>query len=302
MLNKQKNIFKYYMFVEKTSNYSQELKEKRESLGLSLADLFQRTRISVAYLQAIENGDFHLLPVSVYTKNFIRTYARALGVESESILTNYENYLNSQKGIQPQPAKDTTEKKNIFAGIVSRKTYLVAASVIIIVGMVIWLISKQYQSSSDIVNSTGSVPAVVSENKVQTENSALNAATVPIQNQQGAAKLEQSKINEQKKDDKQTGTTKIENISLISKNVESVVNNKDADLLVVNAVEDTWIRIKTDESPSFEIFLKAGEKFERKAANVKMDIGNAGGIRIQFKDKKMENLGKSGQVVHLQLP
>ena len=102
------------MFVEKTPNYSQELKEKREALGLSLADVFRRTRISVAYLQAIENNDFQLLPVSVYTKNFIRTYARALGVDSEPIIANYENYLNSRKSIQTQPPRNASEKKKCF--------------------------------------------------------------------------------------------------------------------------------------------------------------------------------------------
>lgn len=298
------------MFVEKTPNYSQELKEKREALGLSFAELFQRTRISVTYLQAIENNDFHLLPVSVYTKNFIKTYARALGVDCEPILANYENYLNSRKGIQTQSPKDSSERKNVFARIASPKVYWGIASVLIIVSIVTWLISKQYQSSSDIINSTGAINTVVSENKVQTVNSALNSATTATTNQQAVAELERNKINEQTKAGEQSSAVKIENDaakalkeknSLMSKNVESGVNNEDAGLLVINAEEDTWIRIKTDENPSFQIFLKAGEKFERKAASVKMDIGNAAGITIQFKDKKMENLGKSGQVVHLQL-
>jgi hypothetical protein len=33
-----------------------------------------------------------------------------------------------------------------------------------------------------------------------------------------------------------------------------------------------------------------------------MDIGNAGGIKMKYKGKVIENLGKSGQVIHLQLP
>jgi len=33
-----------------------------------------------------------------------------------------------------------------------------------------------------------------------------------------------------------------------------------------------------------------------------MDIGNAGGIKIKFRGKEIENLGKSGQVVRLRLP
>ncbi|MDD5343317.1 MAG: DUF4115 domain-containing protein, partial [Smithella sp.] len=85
-------------------------------------------------------------------------------------------------------------------------------------------------------------------------------------------------------------------------NVETAVNDKEAGLLIISAIEETWIRIKADQNPSFQVLLKAGEKFERKAASFDMDIGNAGGIKIQFKGKNMENLGKSGQVVHLRLP
>jgi len=33
-----------------------------------------------------------------------------------------------------------------------------------------------------------------------------------------------------------------------------------------------------------------------------VDIGNAGGIRISFDGKAIENLGKPGQVIHLRLP
>ncbi len=300
------------MFVEKNpNNYSQELKTKREALGLSLADLFQRTRISVAYLQAIENNDFHLLPVSVYTKNFIKTYALALGVDSEPILVNYESYLNSRKRIQTLPLKDSPEKKNIFARIANPKIYWGIASVLIVAGIVTWLISKQYQSSSDIMSSTGGITAAVSENKEQPVASPLNTNVSSSQQTKAAPGPARNEINEQSQIKTQSIPARMENnavkplkeqFSLPSKNAEIAVNDKESGLLVISAIEETWIRIKADQNPSFQILLKAGEKFERKAASFDMDIGNAGGIKIQFKGKNMENLGKSGQVVHLRLP
>ena len=300
------------MFVEKTpDNYSQELKAKREALGLSLADLFQRTRISIAYLKAIENNDFHLLPVSVYTKNFIKTYARALGIDSKPILINYEDYLSSRKGLQALPPEGVSEKKILFARIANPKTYWGIASVLIIISVVAWLISKQYQSSSDIINSTGRITAAVPENKKQTVNSPANV-TVPISQQVKATpELAQSEIDKQSQIKAQSISTKMgnnaektskEQISLPVKNVQAAANNEEASLLIISAMEETWIRIKADQNPSFQILLKDGEKFERKAASFDMDIGNAGGIKIQFRGKNMENLGKSGQVVHLRLP
>ena len=300
------------MFIEKTpNNYSQELKTKREALGLSLADLFQRTRISVSYLQAIENNDFHLLPVSVYTKNFIKTYASTLGIDSEPILINYENYLNSRKGIQTLSSKDVSERKNIIARIANPKTYLGIASVLIIVGIVTWLISKQYQSSSDIINSTRRIAVAIPENKEQIVNSPVNT-TVPISQQKKATpELALNEINKQSQVKAQSISSKMENnaekptkeqVSLSVKNVQPAVNSEEASLLIISAIEETWIRIKADQNPSFQVLLKPGEKFERKAVSFYMDIGNAGGIKIQFKGKNIENLGKSGQVIHLRLP
>ena len=298
------------MFIEeKSSNNSQELKAAREALGLSLADIFQRTRISVAYLQAIENNDFHLLPTSAYTKNFIKTYARALGIDSKPILINYEDYLNSRKGLQALPPEGVSKRKPLIRRIASTKIYLGITFVLIVISVVAWLISKQYQSSSDIINPARRIAVSVPENKEQTVNSPVNV-TAPINQQaKDSPKLALNEINKQSQVKAQSISAKMENnaakpskeqVSL--PNIQSAVNSEEASLLIINAIEETWIRIKADQNPSFQILLKPGEKFERKAASFYLDIGNAGGIKIQFKDKNIENLGKSGQVTHLRLP
>jgi len=300
----------FHMFLEeKPDSNTQELKTKREALGLSLADVFQRTRISVANLQAMENNDFHLLPTSAYSKNFIKTYARTLGIDSEPILVKYEDYLNSRKGAQKLPPEDVSGSKLLFAKISSIRLYSGVAAVLIIVSVVAWLISKQYQSSSDIINSKGSITAAVTENKEQNVNSPVKE-TAPINQQvKDSPDLALNEINKQSPVKEQLISDKTENnavkppkekVSL--PNIQPAVNREEANLLIINAIEDTWIRIKADQNPSFQVLLKSGEKFERKAANFEMDIGNAGGIKIQFKGKNIENLGKSGQVTHLRLP
>jgi len=294
------------MFIDKTpSNNSQELKATRGALGLSLADVFQRTRISVVYLQAIENNDFHLLPVPVYAKNFIKTYARALGIDSKPILINYEDYLKSRKG----SPEGVLKGKPLIRRIASPEIYLGITFVLIVISVVAWLISKQYQSSSDIINSTRKIAVAVPENKEQTVNSPVNVVAPINQQIQDRPKLALNEINKRSQVKAQSISAKIENNAVKPSkeqvslpNIQSAVNSEEASLLIISAIEKTWIRIKTDQNPSFQILLKSGEKFERKAVSFDMDIGNAGGIKIQFKGKNIENLGKSGQVVHLRLP
>jgi len=78
--------------------------------------------------------------------------------------------------------------------------------------------------------------------------------------------------------------------------------NEGNDILVIRATEATWLKIKIDQNPPFQVLLKPGEVIKRKGAEFDVNIGNAGGITVQFNGKVIENLGKSGEVVHLQLP
>jgi len=300
------------MFIEKTpGNNSQELKAIREALGLSLEDVFNQTRVRVAYLQAIENKEFHLLPVPVYTKNFIKIYARALGIDSEPIIKDYENYLNSLKEAQTLPPENVSGKKLLSARIPGHKTRWVIAFVLIAIIVVSWISYKQYESSSDIINSTNRITNAIGQNQEQNVKSSFNA-TVPVAQQTKADHAPAlNEINKQLPVEKQTTSGNSENsnvkpfikqISPPVENIQTASDRGEANLLVIRAIEETWMRIKADQNPPFQILLKSGEKFERKAVNFDIYIGNAGGIKIQFKGKDIEDLGKTGDVVHLRLP
>lgn len=60
-----------------------ELKAERERFGLSLADVSDRLRIRVAYLEAIEAGRFGDLPGRIYAIGFLRSYAEFLGADGD---------------------------------------------------------------------------------------------------------------------------------------------------------------------------------------------------------------------------
>ena len=62
------------------------LKKAREGANFSLQDISDRTRISLRFLAAIENDDFSALPGRVYIYGFTRAFARAVGLDEESLL------------------------------------------------------------------------------------------------------------------------------------------------------------------------------------------------------------------------
>ena len=76
-----------------------DLKRLREARGLTLKDIFSVTRITVTNLEAIETGNYHLLPEPVYVRTFIKTYAGILETDSKPLLQQYESYLKSRDKI-----------------------------------------------------------------------------------------------------------------------------------------------------------------------------------------------------------
>jgi cytoskeletal protein RodZ len=71
-------------------NFGERLKREREMREVSLEELTKSTRISTRFLQALENEDWDKLPGGVFGRGFVRTIARYLGLDEESLLGEYD--------------------------------------------------------------------------------------------------------------------------------------------------------------------------------------------------------------------
>lgn len=65
------------------------LREAREARGLDLREAAQQTRISINYLRAIENEEFSRLPGEVFVRGFLKNYAKFLGLPEEDVIRRY---------------------------------------------------------------------------------------------------------------------------------------------------------------------------------------------------------------------
>ena len=286
------------MIYKAIENQNNNFKAKREALGLSLKDVFRRTRVNVAYLQAIENGAFHLLPESIYAKNFIRSYARVLDIDSKLILARYEDYLNSLNILDNLPPEDTPETITLFARIARYGPLWGIASVLIVIVFVMWLISMQYRPAADIITDSTEKVVTSLEARKQVVNQQVN--TTASINGQTTANFDPAINGPNKK----TPVATSGDNAAVKPSVENAlpVANEEVSRLVIKATEETWIRIKSDQNPLSQVLLKPGERIEYRAASFDIDISNAGGVEVQFKGKEIQNLGRSGQAIRLRLP
>jgi curved DNA-binding protein CbpA len=65
------------------------LRKAREGLGLTLAEVSQRTRIRPQQLESIEAENFDKLPERVFVRGFVMTYARELQLDPEHVWASY---------------------------------------------------------------------------------------------------------------------------------------------------------------------------------------------------------------------
>jgi flagellar biosynthesis protein FlhG len=65
------------------------LKAVRESRGVTLPEISQKTKIGAAHLDAIERDDFGQLPAPVYVRGFVTEVAKFLQLDAEQVSRSY---------------------------------------------------------------------------------------------------------------------------------------------------------------------------------------------------------------------
>jgi len=85
----------------------EELRARREALGLSLEDVFGEVRVPVAYMRALEDGDLAALPSSCYAAGFLDTYCRFLGLPAARHVDRLSAALHQDTGPGGEAARAT---------------------------------------------------------------------------------------------------------------------------------------------------------------------------------------------------
>jgi flagellar biosynthesis protein FlhG len=74
------------------------LMKVRESLGIEIEEIVVRTKISGAYLRAIESDDYASLPALVYTRGFLQQIAKCLSLDPAQVTRTYVRRIRQASG------------------------------------------------------------------------------------------------------------------------------------------------------------------------------------------------------------
>src|SRR5258705_12477773 len=111
-------------------NFGERLKHERELREVSPNEIVVATRISLRFLEALENEDWDKLPGGVFNRGFVRAIARFLGLDEEKLLAEYDLARGDQapEFVSPERRIPRTSKWGL-AGLVLGALAVIAALV-----------------------------------------------------------------------------------------------------------------------------------------------------------------------------
>jgi cytoskeletal protein RodZ len=65
------------------------LRQQRLARGMSLEEVARTTRVPISSVERIEADQFDELPGEVFVRGFLKSYARAVGVQADDVLARY---------------------------------------------------------------------------------------------------------------------------------------------------------------------------------------------------------------------
>ena len=85
-------------------NFGERLKRERELREVAPNEIVVATRISLRFLEALENEDWDKLPGGIFNRGFVRAIARYLGLNEETLLAEYDlAHGDESEGALPPP-------------------------------------------------------------------------------------------------------------------------------------------------------------------------------------------------------
>lgn len=246
------------------SELGQVLQRAREEKGISLDDVQKTTKIQRRYLEAIERGHFHILPGHFYARAFIKSYAEAVGLDPNQILTHFQEDLPSQP---PQEQMERLRRRRVAqtkeplqAGRWVTKTLFVLF-VVLVIGVIYTAILKGngYDTSPVPGNNATNVPDVNNPSATPAaEPSAPSAQNPPAVNNNSTNPI------------KTPPAVSTEESGIASSQVTFVSQQGSVYRYTVKATDKISIHVKATNKCWFEVretSSKSSKSFERSMLN-----------------------------------
>lgn len=250
------------------------LKEAREQKRITLEEASRVLKISKSYINAIEDGDFDVLPEPVFSKGYIKSYCQLLEVDPKEMLDSYNDYISAREPVKLEPLKPIPGRDRRRIRLKGWPAWIITALAILV--LIVSVLGYQIRKEKN---------KLALRAKLETEF-AHNASDMV---EQTTERGEGESLQAPEKEGETVGADN--NGIKVGKGYKGLNLN-------LEARELTWLYIVPDSGSPIDVTLYPGDRLKVKAKKtIKFKLGNAGGVSAVLNGKKLGPLGKSGEVV-----
>lgn len=275
-------------------NLNDLLRSTRESKGLSIDDVSNRTKIRVKIIEAIEQGDYKSAGAPAYVKGFVKIYADHLGLDTKSILKQHAHIFEDfnkpflMVGKEDEQNSPLIQTPNVHLHTRSLVAFAVIAVIVAAAGLGVFAVIKVVKSAGGKKAARRETVQVGSKPRRAANAAAPARAVTEAPAGVSSAAVPEEMPGRRLKTPAQFGLAAID---------QSITPEDEELVLTAEITDDVWMRVKSDDQLIFEDTLKAGDKDSWKAQkSFQIKIGNAGGAKFSLNDFPMEAQGAAGQV------
>lgn len=112
------------------------LRSQRKIREVPLGEIAEATKISIRYLEALEQDRFDVLPASVFAKGFLREYARFVGLDPDEVVNSY--LTARQAALHPEMGDAPVEPP--VAAAKTQSSWVLIAALLLALALIAFLI------------------------------------------------------------------------------------------------------------------------------------------------------------------
>lgn len=236
----------------------------REAAGIDLVDLARESRVPLRHLKAIEADSHASLPALPYTIGFVKTFARAVGLDPEAMALQFRSETTKVAHVPTVPSLEPLDERRVPAR--SLVIASVAVIALIIAGLSAWgagAFDPKPSTAPEVVVAVTETPAEAPAGDVGIAPAV--AVAVP-----GAP------------------------LAAVAPGVPAPITGA-AGPVVLTATEDVWVKIydKATRTSAKIGILKTGESFAVPAdpPGLQLWTGKAGALKVTVGGKLLPPLG-----------
>ncbi len=165
----------------------EKLRQLREDRRMRIHDLSRKINVKEQYLDALEKGQYNILPTKVYVKGFVQSQARFFGVPEKVLLNLFEREYSVYHNINNTDEEETFSKLPKVPRFVFTPRILVVGFGLLIlsaVGMYLYFSVDNFISSPWLIVDSPAHDSVVMSDSVRVQGKTRNNSRVFINGQQ----------------------------------------------------------------------------------------------------------------------